>query len=400
MLRESNENSVSVRRDLGRNNFESSDDNGVEIYEEPSLDGLEGILGEFDESDLHSLVDLDVGFSTPSADDKNRLYFDESIGTLAWFIEKFINLAIKSKGDAIKVSGSGGSRRIKAWGRFEMYYRMMTWADESYVPEYCYSPPAILFYDVARHLNIFDKLNDHPNAPVVDENMGLTEGAILADLFNRFVDVVRVEYKARRVGRQIRKRRESAKENYKSGCDYFRWLVQKHSKLLAIRIDLAFKKEIARSVGIEEASRCFEKFLRRAGRRKAIFTHFVGYIAKLEFSRLKGYHYHLMLFFNGQLAMAHAYLGEQVGRCWRDDLTEGKGTYYNCNRHPNRYKRCGIGMIYRRDTIKQGNLLYALGYLTKSEQMVAVKTKKGKRTFFRGEMSECKSNVGRPRAAC
>ncbi|CAJ2863081.1 Uncharacterised protein [Burkholderia pseudomallei] len=57
-------------------------------------------------------------------------------------------------------------------------------------------------------------------------------------------------------------------------------------------------------------------------------------------------------------------------------------------------------MIYRRDTIKQGNLLYALGYLTKSEQMVAVKTKKGKRTFFRGEMSECKSNVGRPRAAC
>lgn len=115
MLRESNENSVSVRRDLGRNNFESSDDNGVEIYEEPSLDGLEGILGEFDESDLHSLVDLDVGFSTPSADDKNRLYFDESIGTLAWFIEKFINLAIKSKGDAIKVSGSGGSRRIKAW---------------------------------------------------------------------------------------------------------------------------------------------------------------------------------------------------------------------------------------------------------------------------------------------
>ncbi|WP_316400198.1 hypothetical protein [Burkholderia pseudomallei] len=247
----------------------------MEIYEEPSLDGLEGILGEFDESDLHSLVDLDVGFSTPSADDKNRLYFDESIGTLAWFIEKFINLAIKSKGDAIKVSGSGGSRRIKAWGRFEMYYRMMTWADESYVPEYCYSPPAILFYDVARHLNIFDKLNDHPNAPVVDENMGLTEGAILADLFNRFVDVVRVEYKARRVGRQIRKRRESAKENYKSGCDYFRWLVQKHSKLLAIRIDLAFKKEIARSVGIEEASRCFEKFLRRAGRRKAIFTHFV-----------------------------------------------------------------------------------------------------------------------------
>ncbi|VBD54742.1 Uncharacterised protein [Burkholderia pseudomallei] len=98
--------------------------------------------------------------------------------------------------------------------------------------------------------------------------------------------------------------------------------------------------------------------------------------------------------------MAHAYLGEQVGRCWRDDLTEGKGTYYNCNRHPNRYKRCGIGMIYRRDTIKQGNLLYALGYLTKSEQMVAVKTKKGKRTFFRGEMSECKSNVGRSRAAC
>lgn len=116
MLRESSENRVSARRDLERISFESSDHNGVGIYEGPILHGREDLLGELDESDLHSLVDIDVGFSLPSADDKDRLYFDESIGTLALFIEKFINLAIKSKGDAIKVSGGGGSRRIKGWG--------------------------------------------------------------------------------------------------------------------------------------------------------------------------------------------------------------------------------------------------------------------------------------------
>lgn len=382
-------------RESGRDSFESCH---LKMYNE-SLYAKEGAdVSAFSDEELCSLVNSDLACSHISADEQQCAYMvDEDYGTLIHNVERFVAIAVKSKGDAVTVGEIDGRRQVLGETRLSRYRYKISRALDCFVPEYHYGPAVTLFYDIAHRLGVTELFRGNWNLPLGENRLGLGDDAIIADLFIYFVHQLRHQYRARRIDRKISRRKEYTKANLESGSAYFKWLVGRYSKLMVVRIDLAFKRELVRDITIHEAIKCFDIFLRSSRRKRSIFRHSIGYIAKLEYSRLKGYHYHLILFFNGQFVMAHAYHGEQVGKYWRDDVTAGKGTYYNCNRHANRYKRCGIGVILSSDSVKQDNLLYALGYLAKSEQMVEVKTKKGQRTFFRGQPRERKSSAGRPR---
>jgi hypothetical protein len=109
-------------------------------------------------------------------------------------------------------------------------------------------------------------------------------------------------------------------------------------------------------------------------------------------------------------ASVDAEQADMLGKYWVNNITNEKGTYWNCNASLNHYKRRGIGMIDYRDTEKrQLQVNDVLPYLTVvdndirlqiTEDVVALGYEGDVtvRTFGRGTVrKEKKINRGRPR---
>ena len=131
-------------------------------------------------------------------------------------------------------------------------------------------------------------------------------------------------------------------------------------------------------------------------RNNSIFKDNIGYVIKTEYTEDKGVHNHAVLFFDGNKVQNDKFKGDQLGKYW-EKVTDGKGSYHNCNR--NDYKdNQAIGMLDYRDIEKRRNLDYAMAYLVKEDQSIEALKENGKdRSIRRGTMPKVKGNIGRPR---
>ena len=131
----------------------------------------------------------------------------------------------------------------------------------------------------------------------------------------------------------------------------------------------------------------------------SVFGNMVGYIAKKEFTKDKGPHIHSLFIFDGQKVGKDAFKGDQIGEYWKNEITDGKGIYHNCNREKGKYAVCALGMIDHTDETKRTALKEkAIAYLCKEEQSVdPIKQSGNERSFTRGIAPRKKSNAGRPR---
>ena len=130
----------------------------------------------------------------------------------------------------------------------------------------------------------------------------------------------------------------------------------------------------------------------------SVFKDQVGYTCKKEYSKEKGVHFHTVFFYDGQQIQKDEYKGDQIGKYW-NQLTEEKGSYYNCNRNKKNYKKLGIGMLNHKDAEKRENLDIAVAYLGKDDHqdIAPVKSNKKDRAFVRGTIPKSNGNIGRPR---
>ena len=125
--------------------------------------------------------------------------------------------------------------------------------------------------------------------------------------------------------------------------DYFASLVDRHRKLLLVRVDLSYRFE--RSPCIQQFDRHFKKLLSRIQNKDTIFKDQVGYAYRLEQGgKSKGYHCHLLVIYNGSERCRDAYLGQSIGELWQDKITQGNGLFYNCNQkeHKRYYEDEGV----------------------------------------------------------
>lgn len=188
---------------------------------------------------------------------------------------------------------------------------------------------------------------------------------------------------------------KKARKRRTSNEKYLDALQANHSKLCVVRLDLSYKKPYNQEMTLDEANKDLNRLLNNRRSKPKIFEHNVGYTIKKEYTEDKGVHLHTVFMFDGQKVQKDAHKADEIGKYFVNEITKGKGSFYNCNR--NEYPEHGIGMLDHNDGEKRKKLDNAIAYLSKDEQHIEQLSGKKERSFVRGTMPKSKGNMGRPR---
>ena len=195
-------------------------------------------------------------------------------------------------------------------------------------------------------------------------------------------------------------------KNYQSMTSYIDNLFSRYARLLVVRIDLAYRKDV--DVRFMNEAEIHQKYLQavedrehlfRNMRSNRLFNHMIGYIWRLEYGNEKGFHYHFIFFYDGSAVQQDITISRLIGEYWVNVITQGRGLYYNCNAHKEEYKYCGIGMINWNNFELIANLKLAAQYLAKPDEYISAFMTDIDigRTFGRGTLKERIETRGRPR---
>lgn len=246
---------------------------------------------------------------------------------------------------------------------------------------FMWTPPAQrtvehdVFCEVATEVGLLD--------PEVHQILGIAPKAIplflvtlsktgqtlwLVYLFLKFLIRLREDIRSPRYRTLIHRRNRRCKENITSCKKYIAELRDQYSRLIVLRIDVSYRKEVCGTVSYDEFSAHLDS-LSMNRRDNSIFKGFVGYVRKLEWGQSKGPHAHFLMFFDGSVRWpsAHAYIAQQICDYWRK-LTGGKGCAYNCNSELHKYQFPAIGCLHRSDDQKYDALDKIISYQCKDEQ--------------------------------
>lgn len=162
------------------------------------------------------------------------------------------------------------------------------------------------------------------------------------------------------------------KNNWNTLEKYFKNILSRHRKLLLVRVDLHYSSEI--HPGVTKFAEHIRVLLKRIHDKDTIFKDQIGYAYRLEQGgKSRGYHCHLLVIYNGTPKCKDSYYGQEIGRLWKEKITQGCGEFYNCNQasHKRRYQyegRLGIGMIERSNHKSVDNAFEAIRYLAMFEK--------------------------------
>ncbi len=221
-----------------------------------------------------------------------------------------------------------------------------------------------------------------------------------SDFAGRFMDclieIICYLYSEKGYAQRMADERQKVKRLYQSSVKYIDDIMATHSKVIVIRLD--FHQPISASVeyDMQQAIANMDRLIANM-RHNAIFKHLLGYVVKLEYGLIRGAHWHAIFFFNGQIRnpKSHVFIAKQIGDYWVQDITDGYGSYYNCNvdiqGHESR-GTCGIGLIERSDSGKIQNLKDRVAsYLCKTSLLVRIKGGKLFRKFRHGKSPAARS---------
>ncbi|MGD7035139.1 inovirus-type Gp2 protein [Methylotuvimicrobium buryatense] len=202
---------------------------------------------------------------------------------------------------------------------------------------------------------------------------------------------------------KIRNAVRTSKKNQEGMISLIDSLIARYARLLVVRLDIGYQQGNAITceedipIKFREAKCDFERLLNNA-KKNQLFNHVVGKIWKLEYGPDKGFHYHLIFFFDGSQVREDVTLAKLIGDYWVNAITNNRGTYWNCNANKNHYNQCGIGMIHYSDLEKIENLKQTAEYLVKVDHYARILTPDGSHTFGRSNIPPLTDRLGRPRS--
>lgn len=285
-----------------------------------------------------------------------------------WKVEQFVESVLGSADLAFKESRGRLVRSSKLADYFDMFFSTL----DLYDPRKKYNANVKLYFDSLLHIWNFKPCRLSANDEIPDT------GVLAGCMFNRLITAIRhggerVQFRV--AARALRKAVQRREKEYFSYADD---LFERFSRLMVVRVDLHYLKIESEgfdtnAVVVAGASRLnsdLQRMLSNARHKPALFEHLVGYILKLESGDGRGAHVHCLLFFNGAYVCKDVWYAEEIGKYWRDTITHGDGTYWNCNSRKAKYKRLAVGMVNHFDHDLRSNLKGVITYLCKIDQLI------------------------------
>lgn len=216
-------------------------------------------------------------------------------------------------------------------------------------------------------------------------------------VMNSFVCRMKKQAATGKLVTDTNKFQRSARKNNSSLVRYINKLFDLHARLLVMRIDFGYRLENKHDVTAAMVQKHRKMFFANT-RMNGLFDAMLGYAWKMEYGLDKGFHYHMLFFFDGSKVREDVSIAKQIGEYWNLSITDGIGVYFNCNRIKNSYKSCGIGMINHHDYALRDGLKNAVLYMTKTDNYIKLVLPGNARIFGKGEIAQPKLNKrGRPR---
>lgn len=349
---------------------------------------------EISTSEIYQMIDIDTNIVETEIDGKPVTLIGKEHGNPIYLIEEFVTKCIDSDEPAFILEKNKFNKLVVKTLALGNYLRLMRAFLDDFSPDRKYSTHVELFFSASQELELED---EYLNLGMGPDFPAFRDGVKIYQLINDLVDLIRKEGRKSEFKRMNDARAYNSSRNNGSATEYTAGLIAHYARLEVIRIDFGYKKEIAQSIAAEEVKDDLEHFLNNRRSNQRLFAAWVGYIYKIEAGAEKGCHIHLILFFDGSKVHKDTYLANEIGKYWQE-ITDGRGVFYNCNASKNKYKRLGIGTINHTDAEKISNLMYAIKYLTKKDQYLR-STKAGStcRVFGKGVLPKTKNAAGRPR---
>ncbi|MEW6343158.1 MAG: inovirus-type Gp2 protein [Pseudomonadota bacterium] len=211
-----------------------------------------------------------------------------------------------------------------------------------------------------------------------------------ADGLNEAIEAIREEGRAKPFRDEWRRHTRPAAKNYDSLVKMIRTLFRRHHRLLVIRVDFGYEKS-HQSIPYSEVRKhrnALVDYLRQMKRLKRRV--FKAYVLKLEHGLQKKWHFHALLFLDGNEVQRGVHHAMMFGEHWKDVITKGKGVYYNCNAKRVKYKKAlGIGKIESHELeLRRALETNVAGYIVKPDFYGQMMKDKGDHLFFRSEPRE------------
>lgn len=305
-------------------------------------------------------------------------------------IEEFVRKVISTKELAyVPVVEKFGIIRLKEL-TLAKYFGSIDKFAFMYLDEYEYSHYVKLFFYCYRNMGLGSDILNNPLGPT-------SSSCMQYERYHALIDFIRSSAATDAFKAAIAQSTQTANRRLASASKSIGKTFKNHSKLLVIRLDLFYRKEHSHEITTEQAKKDLSHFFWNWRHKKSLFGHCVYCCWKLEFGLQKGYHFHLILFYNGRVVRNDAYRAHAVGEYWKDVTTKGRGAFFNCNLDKEKYRYLGIGMIKWDDEAKRRVLINkVVTYLAKSEQYLRAKRLRNCRCF--GQTAVVKrSAAGRPR---
>lgn len=220
-------------------------------------------------------------------------------------------------------------------------------------------------------------------------------GKLVAEVANQLVNAVRHRTASKDFRARLAVRRFGSKRNFLRGKQLINGLFRRYARLNAVRVDFGYLSE--HPATLEQTKHDFSRFLNNQ-RNNLAFRNLVGYVWHLEWAFRTGYHWHVVLFFDGSKTLRDAYIGGLVGDYWVRVITQGRGRFHNCNADKNKYRQLGIGMISHDEPEKRSVLEgKVLEYLTTVDELAQPRVPRGTKVFGTSQMPDDHPGTGRKR---
>lgn len=210
-----------------------------------------------------------------------------------------------------------------------------------------------------------------------------THSEISHEIINKIREMRKME--SDNFDRRARKNRQSIRKLLKS-------IYQARAKVLVLRIDLWYEYFGARNDKQTNEPKFFRDDIDCiANHRNEFITHLreafgknlLGYVWRLEYGLMKGYHLHFLIMLDGQSHFKDVFICQSLGEHWKNEVTKKQGGYFNCNAYKHKYKRLAIGMTNYADEEKTSAIELIVKYLTKFDLLFQVKAGNSHRTLGR-----------------